>query len=201
MYRESAAVKIEEREPAELAYAAMDRSRRGKSGMALLQLFSFPAAAGVALSMLAGPTAGLVGLVGAGAGAVWWWRRAPHVGAVVLRVENGELCVLSGDGKREDHRFRLDDVDVVLDTKTIQRVQEGGSAIPAMRFIDATVGPELDTCRIVVVARGTRVPLSDDYVAHMDASEWFGKIRVFLRKNGWTPADEREPESAPSSST
>ena len=88
-----------------------------------------------------------------------------------------------------------------MDTKTIQKVQEGGDAIPAMRFINATVGPELDTARIVVVgARGTRVPLTTEYIAHMDASEWFGKIRVFLRKSGWVPADERAPESAPPSS-
>jgi len=49
--------------------------------------------------------------------------------------------------------------------------------------------------------------LTEAYVSQMDATEWFGKIRVFLRKNGWTPRDERESEregepaseSAPSS--
>jgi len=169
----------------------------------MFQLFTVPLLVGIALTMLATPTAGLVGLIAAGAGSIWWWRRAPHAGGVVLFVDHGELRLLSSDRKHEKECFALDDVDVVLDTKTIQRVQEGGSAIPAMRFIDATVGPELDTARIVVVGRGRRVPLTEAYVAHMDATEWFGKIRVFLRKSGWLPRDEREvppeSESVPSS--
>lgn len=196
MYRKSAAPVAEgARPPAELVYTATDASRRGSSAVAMFQLFSVPLIIGVALSMIVTPTAGLIGMIAGALGAVWWWRRAPHAGGVVLRVENGELRVLSGNRKNEKERFSLGDVDVELDTKTIQRVQEGGSAIPAMRFIDATVGPELDTCRIVVVGRGKRVVLTEAYVSQMDATEWFGKIRVFLRKNGWTPRDEREVES------
>jgi hypothetical protein len=30
----------------------------------------------------------------------------------------------------------------------------------------------------------------------MTATEWLGKIRVFLRKNGWVPLDETDPKSA-----
>jgi hypothetical protein len=198
MYRKAATPpEPEARPPAELVYSATDASRRGSSAVAMFQLFSVPPVVGVALTMLLTPTAGLVGLVAAGIGSIWWWRRAPHAGGVVLRVEDAELRILSGNRKQEKERISLDEVDVELDTKTIQRVQEGGSAIPAMRFIDATVGPELDTARIVVVGRGKRIPLTEAYVAHMDATEWFGKIRVFLRKSGWTPRDEREvsPES------
>ena len=168
----------------------------------MFQLFSAPLVVGLILSQIGGGTLALGGMIVAATVAIWWWKRAPHAGGVVLRVEGNELKVLSANRKVEKERFALDDVDVVLDTKTIQKVQEGGSAIPAMRFIDATVGPELDTARIVVVATSgrRRIALTEDYVTHMDATEWFGKIRVFLRKNGWIPADERAPDSdAPSS--
>ncbi len=171
--------------------------------MAMFQLFSIPLIVGIVLSQLATPLLALLGLIAAFAGGVWWWRRAPHAGGVLLRVESGELHVLSANGKTLKEHIPLDELDVVLDTKTIQRVQEGGSAIPAMRFIDSKVGPELDTARIVVTGRkGRRMALTDDHVPHMDATEWFGKIRVFLRKNGWVPADEKESEreSAPPSS-
>lgn len=185
--------------PPELVYSASDASRRGNSVVVMFQLFSAPLIAGLILSQVAGTTVALVGMLATAGVAIWWWKRAPHAGGVVLRVEGGELYVLSANRKVEKERFSLDDVDVVLDTKTIQKVQEGGSAIPAMRFIDATVGPELDTARIVVVSGRRQVPLTEDHVAYMDATEWFGKIRVFLRKNGWTPADEREHDSAPES--
>jgi hypothetical protein len=180
------------RELTELVYTANDASRRGSSVVVMFQLFSVPLIVGLILSQVGGGTLALAGMVVAAGIAIWWWKRAPHAGGVVLRVEGNELRVLSANRKVEKERFALDDVDVELDTKTIQKVQEGGSAIPAMRFIDATVGPDLDTARIVVVGNRRRLPLTDDYVSHMDATEWFGKIRVFLRKSGWIPADERE---------
>jgi hypothetical protein len=42
------------------------------------------------------------------------------------------------------------------------------------------------------------VHLTDEYFAHMDSTEWLGKIRVFLRKNGWIPADERKKDKTAS---
>jgi hypothetical protein len=27
---------------------------------------------------------------------------------------------------------------------------------------------------------------------HFEATDWLGRIRVFLRKHGWVPEDERE---------
>jgi hypothetical protein len=35
----------------------------------------------------------------------------------------------------------------------------------------------------------------------MDATEWLGKVRVFLRKHGWLPADERKREKQQQSDT
>jgi hypothetical protein len=92
--------------------------------------------------------------------------------------------------------MRLDELaNVELDTKTIRQVEQGGSAIPAMRFADSRVGPELDRARILLVCDDeTRIPLSEIYGVHMQTSESFGKMRVFLRKHGWVPEDERDAE-------
>lgn len=110
-------------------------------------------------------------------------------------IESGELIVHAG--RRPLARARLRDIeDVALDTKSIRPVQEGGSAIPAVRFIDSKVGPGIDVARIVLVGDGRSVRLHEDHVAHMTATEWVGKIRVFLRKNGWVPLDEAAASSA-----
>src|SRR5689334_4274805 len=108
MYRENAAPAEEKKPPGELVYAATDHGRRGSSAVAMFQLVSLPAVVGVVLSMTAGPTAGLLGLLGAGGTAVWWWKRAPHAGGVVLRVEDHELRVLSENRKSVKGRFSLD---------------------------------------------------------------------------------------------
>jgi hypothetical protein len=176
--------------PSELVYVANDASRRGSSVVAMFKVFSAPMIVVIVLSQVAGPNVAVVGMIASAIAAIWWWRRAPKLDGVVLRVERGELWV-STARRSMASRFPLEEVDVELDTQTIQKVQEGGSAIPAMRFIDATVGPDLDVARIVVVGRGERLPLTDDSVPYMEATEWFGKIRVFLRKNGWFPRDER----------
>jgi hypothetical protein len=182
----------------ELVYVANDASRRGSSVVAMFKVFSAPMIVVIVLSQIAGPNVAVVGMIASAIAAIWWWRRAPKLGGVVLRVERGELWVTTARRSMAS-RFPLEEVDVELDTQTIQKVQEGGSAIPAMRFIDATVGPDLDIARIVVVGRGERLPLTDDSVPYMEATEWFGKIRVFLRKNGWVPRDERDERDDPPS--
>jgi hypothetical protein len=86
--------------------------------------------------------------------------------------------------------------DVALDVKTIERVSDGGGAIPALRLIDSKVGPKVDTARIILVdGDGREVCLTEDYLPHSMATDSLGKIRVFLRKNGWIPEDEREAVS------
>lgn len=182
--------------PTELIYAALDREVRKKSSVAAFQTFSVPPIVAVVLTLAVTPTAGLIGLILSAIALVWWWRRAPYAHKLILRVERGELSVHARGGREETLRVRLEDLEnVALDTKTIQRVQDGASAIPAMRFIDSQVGPEVEQARIVLVARGRRArtttPLGETYLAHMDAIEWLGKTRLFLRKHGWLPEDER----------
>ena len=177
----------------ELVYLSQERGHGTRPGMAVLQLFALPMTVGVILAMIATPTAAIVGMIGAVVCMVWLWRR-PSGEGTILRVNNGELCLLARQGREIAEPFPLADLlDVTLDSKTIQPVQDGGSAIPAMRFIDSKVSPEVDVARIVLVARGRDpVPLTKAHLAHMDATEWRGKIRVFLRKQQWVPEDERE---------
>ena len=85
--------------------------------------------------------------------------------------------------------------------KTIERLQDGSSPIPALRFANPTIAPPVDTARVVRVGtNGRRYPLTQAYLAHMDATESVGKIRVFLRKNGWLPASERKKKKGTSRS-
>ncbi len=161
-----------------------------KPSMAIFQLFAVPLVVAAIMSAAISPNAGLGGLIGSAIILVYLWKRK-KTPDTVLRVESGAVHVLKRGKERA--RFSLTELtNVRLDIKTIQRVQEGGSAIPAMRFIDSTVGPDLDTARIVLITgEGKELPLTEDFLSHMDSSEWLGKIRLFLRKHGWVPADER----------
>jgi hypothetical protein len=198
MYRQSADPDPTERPPSELLVVLGGQDRRSGAVM-LFQLFTLPALAGVILSVVVTPTAGLVGLLGTAALTVWWYRRRARGERLVLSVVSGELVARAGS--RELARVSLRQLeDVALDIKTIRPVEEGGSAIPAVRFIDSKVGPEVDLGRLVLVSEGRTVRLHEAHVAHMTATEWLGKIRVFLRKHGWVPQDEAGVESAPSSS-
>lgn len=178
--------------PAELFFESEDPEARRGSSVAMFQIFSVPPLVAVVLAGVFSPEAGLGGLVVSAVGAFVWWKR-PKRDGFTFRVDD-VLTVTASGGKEPLVRLPLADLlDVKLDTKTIQRVQEGSSPIPAVRFSEATVGPEVDTCRVVLVTRRDEfVALGDTFVAHMHATEWLGKIRVFLRKHGWLPIDERD---------
>ncbi len=189
MYRDPGTRSPSEEPPRTLVYPVVQRDTAG-SASAMFRHFGLPPLGAVAVSALATPELGLAALaVGAGLSYASW-RRAKRGEAVLLRVENGVLAI--GPVGNETAKIPLAELtDVALDGKSIQRVQEGSSAIPAMRFIDAKVGPEIDIARIVLVrASLPDFPLTAERVAHMDATEWLGKIRVFLRKHGWVPEDE-----------
>lgn len=182
---------------AELAYPTGSARSRGPA-IAVLQLVSLPFGIAIALAMVVGPTAGLAGLVGSSAFGLWSWRRG-RSDAVVFQVDGARLRI--GPARRPLYDGALVDLlDVALDTKQIEMVQEGGSAIPAVRYIESRIGPKLDRARLELVIRDrSPVPLTKEFGPHMDVSEWAGKVRVFLRKHGWLPVDEREDESPPSS--
>jgi hypothetical protein len=177
---------------AELVYVANDREKHVPAARAAMQI---GIGGGVASIVAAGAGfpfigAGILGI--ATAVGIWQWRRSPAVTGIVLAVERGELTI------RTDSRTRLttrlvDLLDVSLDTKSIRKVVPGKDAIPAVQFINTSVGPELDVSRIVLTfADQEPIHLSEQFLAHMDVVEWVGKIRSFLRKQGWVPDDERE---------
>ncbi len=178
-------------------YHALDDSASRADGyLALFRHFSVPALSLIFATLAFGVVCGLVALVGSAAYSAWSWRTRKRRGGAVLTVE-GDALTIEGLGRRAIHeRFALSElVDVALDIKTIERVLEGGSPIPAMRFTDTTVGPKVDTARIVLVSQdGRELPLTTQYLPHMHATEWLGKIRTFLRKHGWVPEDERGDE-------
>src|SRR5215472_11071230 len=150
VYREPAVRSPSETPPRELLYTPTDPDRV-RGALPLMQLGAVPLFVGAVLSAFATPQVAAAGMVASAGLGVWWWRRSPGT-AVLLRVEGGELIVSKQKPKREMGRFRLGELsDVELDTKTIRRVMDGASPIPAVRFTDSRVGPEVDTARIVLV--------------------------------------------------
>jgi hypothetical protein len=153
--------------------------------MQVLVLPLIPGALGFLYSEWAGALAFAISFVATYA----WWKMRTGGQTFQLDVGNGVLSVASSSVNETMRLAVL--LAVELETKTIQRVQEGGSMIAAMRVIDAKVGDEVDTCRVVLRTEAQAIRLGEKYIAHMDAVENVGKIRVFLRKHGWLPEDER----------
>lgn len=218
VYRASTLPAPIEPPPRELVYVATNHERKGIH-FAWMQLFVLPIVLGIGVAVFIGnPWLALIAMVVAFVFAYRMRNSSMSAQGAVLRVEEGELRVFTRSssvalGKLRASRgackparalaqIKLRDLtDVRLDIKTIERVQEGDSMIAAVRFTNTTVGPKVDHARIVLVGRKTkknpdrlRVHLTDEWFAHMDATEWMGKIRVFLRKNGWVPADERKKD-------
>lgn len=188
--------------PRELVYVATSHDRKGFHYV-WMQLFVLPVVLCVSVAVVTGiGWLSLVTLVASFALAYRFRKTAASAQGAVLRIEEGELKVFTRNGVAPVAIIKLRDLaDVRLDIKTIQRVQEGDSMVAAVRFTNTTVGPSVDQARIVLVGRKTKknpdrlkVVLTDEYFAHMDSTEWLGKIRVFLRKHDWLPTDERKKE-------
>jgi hypothetical protein len=134
------------------------------------------------------PAAGLVAVF------IWYIARGQRKQpGATLSVEDSLLVVVDAAGHELLH-VPLDELEeVALDTKTIQRVQESitSGGIPDIRSIHSPIGPGIDNSRIELITANEVIPLTDHYTSSIDATDWFSKIRRFLRKNGWTPLDER----------
>jgi hypothetical protein len=170
-----------------------DSARSRRATMIGMQLFAVPPIVAAVLAGAASPTAGLVGLVASGLGCYALGRHLASDDVCRLWVRGGDLLV----GDRETTLRRVGSLtellDVALETKTVTHMLEGASAIPAVRFEEAREGPEIDTARLgFVTERGTSHPLGETYISHLYAAEALSRVRVFLRKNGWVPADERD---------
>lgn len=124
--------------------------------------------------------------------ALWWWQRRramkPHM---TLVVAGGELTVKDARDQTvlECSLEELDDV--MLDTRTIERVQETPGALAELRFINSTVGPAIDESRIVLITAHDELHLTERYTSSIDATDWYSKLRKFLRAHGWIPLLDR----------
>ncbi len=138
---------------------------------------------------------GNLALFGAVAFWIFLWnrhRQRKHRPQAVLRIHGGRLRVFDARERLMVDTSLDELLNVALDTKTIQSVQENsGSAVPGLRFIDSVVQAPVDISRIELVTEDGSFFLTEDHLPSIDTTEWFGKIRKLLRRNGWVPADER----------
>ena len=178
----------------DFVYVANERDRNRNVQVAWFQLFGGPMVVGIVLGSFIGGISGLLGFAGAMAFAFWHRKHSATRESAVLRIDEDRLHILTRDLKEEKAFFLLRELSAVeLDVKTIERLQDGNSPIPALRFANPTIAPPVDTARVVLVGTsGRRYPMTQAYLAHMDAIESVGKIRVFLRKHDWLPASERK---------
>lgn len=161
-------------------------------------MFVVPVLVAIAVAMLGARELAVPALVATGIALYVARRRERARPAATIEVVDRALRV-HGRDRSVKLQVPLDDlVDVALDTKTIERVQEAPGPIAELRFVNSTVGGAIDVARIELLTRdGASVRLTEEYLSHTDSLEWRGKMRRFLRKHGWQPESERQVEPAP----
>lgn len=167
--------------PAELvidaAPAPGDSNDGGGTAMAP---FALTALASGLLAKFVSGTAALVAL--ALAVVVLLLRKKSNEGRFVLRVADGSLEVTRERQRGPAVHVPLADLlDVTLDRKA-QGSARGGAATERMRLAFERRAP------------GAPIFVPDERVTPIEAQEWFGRVRLFLRKHGWVPEGERERE-------
>ena len=139
--------------------------------------FALTAVASGLLAKYVSPTVALVPL--GLAVVVLLVRKRSHEGRFVLRVDDGALEVTRERRAGPAVRIALADLlDVTLDRKA-HASGRGGSATERVRLAFERREPE------------SAVFVPDERVTPIEAQEWYGKVRVFLRKHGWVPESER----------
>lgn len=106
-------------------------------------------------------------------------RRKSGEGRSVLRVEEGTLEVTRERRNAPVVRIALADLlDVTLDRETHASGREAAT----------------ERVHLALERRAPEGPifLPDERVTPIEAQEWYGKVRVFLRKHGWVPESERD---------
>jgi hypothetical protein len=166
-----------EMDPAELVVDAKPAPGDASDGSspALVKIVG-PIAAAAAAAKLVSPLAGLVTL-GLAVGLVVALR-TPNEGRTVLRIDGADL-ELRRERRREPlARFPLTELaDVALDRETRQAA--GRAATERVHLALVRIPP----------AQPLLVP--EERITPLEAEEWHGRVRVFLRRHGWVPADER----------
>lgn len=138
----------------------------------------------LAAGLLAKLVSGTAALVALGlAVVVLVARRKSSEGRFVLRVvEGGPNATLEVTRERRTGpavRIALSElVDVTLD-RASHASGRGGSATERVRLAFDRRAPD------------GSIYVPEDRVTPIEAQEWYGKVRVFLRKHGWVPESER----------
>ncbi len=181
-----------ERAPSNVLEYVPERRGTDSSAVAIYTLI-LPLLLAVVLGIVGSPELALPAAAGM---AIFMWRhrrRRKVRPAAILEVVDGRLLVI-GEKRVILLDTKLENVlNVLLDTKTIERVQENaGSAIPDLRFAQSVVLGAVDTSRIELTTAERSVFLTEEYLSSIDTTDWLGKIRRMLRKNGWVPASERK---------
>lgn len=145
------------------------------SGSAMAPIVIAVLAAGAAAKFVA-PLAGLA--VVAVAIVYFVGTRKPNEGRFVLRVEDDVLVVTREKRKEELARLPLE----AIITVSLDR-----EARPASRGAAAS-----ERVRIVLEREGEPLALGEERITPIEGQEWQGRVRVFLRKHGWLPKDERD---------
>jgi len=139
--------------------------------------FALAALAAGVLAKVASPTVALVplGLTVV----VLFVRRKAGEGRFVLRIDDGHLEVTRERRRGPAVRIELADLlDVTLERKA-HATGRGGSAAERVRLAFERRAPD------------GPIFVPDERVTPIEAQEWYGKVRVFLRKHGWVPESER----------
>jgi hypothetical protein len=196
-YREVEKEKPEEPKSGELVYRPAERVDRMAAGNSGFHLVAIPTAVAVVVGLFLPIEAAVFAFL-AGIGGVVWWNRQRPKNVVVLRVAGGELSVFPMGVERDAFRVRLVDLeDVVLETKSVERVMDVGSNAVNIGTgaLAPNIGPPTETKRIVLEPSGkSSHVLTKEFFGHTETTEWFAKVRVFLRNAGWTPLSERADE-------
>lgn len=180
-------------------YRPKERGDRIANGRATIGLFALPSVAAIILGNVFTLEIGALAFGVSLAASFWWSRRYPK-DVVLFRVEDGELRISPMGSPREVLRVDLDGLDdVQMETKRVQRVLDSGTGAVNIGLgpLAPAVGAVSEAKRIVLTLEGGRShTLTSDFFGDVDTSEWFAKMRVFLRSVGWVPLSERgESES------
>ncbi len=173
--------------PRDLVYLAAGSTRRSKANRKLVGSLCFLALVSVPLWFTwTGPWLSIVLLLIF----VARWQVAKRPEVVTLRIHDfGQIEVVLVD------RIERRSLDALLDVELDNKVVAQTYAKTMVGAVEVATGvqPEHDVSRIVMVFDdGLRLRLGDDYEAYTNVAHALGKIRVFLRRNGWLPDDERQ---------